>query len=315
MASESIRVICVICGPQNPSRTGSGPGGSLKSRNARRRPVAAPIRALLRQAIDYAGLFPPAGLDLPTAVANYLEYRDGPDAWALGRFVIRAVDLPALNDVSGAMFPLTVLLGPSIEDDLGLVATRQGAVQAVELKGPVPILERVPPSWPRYLEVPIDGDLDATLEAIQARGGFAKVRTGGLVPEAIPDPGALARFLVGAARLRLAFKATAGLHHPMRGSYRLTYQPDAPRGTMFGYLNLALAAGIAWSTGDLPATEAALVEGEAGAIHRDADGLRWREHRFSTGMIAGLRRDFFHGFGSCSFREPLDELPGLGPVR
>ena len=46
--------------------------------------------ALLHGAIDYAGLFPPAGLDLEATVRNYAAYREGRDAWALGRLVLPA---------------------------------------------------------------------------------------------------------------------------------------------------------------------------------------------------------------------------------
>jgi hypothetical protein len=43
-----------------------------------------PVRALLEGLIDYAGLFPPAKLDMRPAVENYAAYLAGPDAWALG---------------------------------------------------------------------------------------------------------------------------------------------------------------------------------------------------------------------------------------
>ena len=46
--------------------------------------------ALLDQLFDYAGLFPPASLDLDAATAAYAGYRAGPDAWMLGRFVVPA---------------------------------------------------------------------------------------------------------------------------------------------------------------------------------------------------------------------------------
>ena len=39
------------------------------------------------------------------------------------------------------------------------------------------------------------------------------------------------------------FKATAGLHHPLRADYPLSYETNAPH-VMFGYLNLFLAAGF-----------------------------------------------------------------------
>ena len=45
-------------------------------------------RALMHGIIDYAGLFPPASLDMPKTVANYARYRSGEDRWALGRLVV-----------------------------------------------------------------------------------------------------------------------------------------------------------------------------------------------------------------------------------
>ena len=46
------------------------------------------VRALLAGAIDYAGLFPPASLQMADAVRNYSRYQSAPDAWALGNFVL-----------------------------------------------------------------------------------------------------------------------------------------------------------------------------------------------------------------------------------
>src|SRR5688500_1293567 len=46
------------------------------------------LRALLDGLIDYAGLFPPATLDMQAAVARYARYRAGERAWMLGRFVV-----------------------------------------------------------------------------------------------------------------------------------------------------------------------------------------------------------------------------------
>ena len=40
--------------------------------------------------IDYAGLFPPASLDLAAAVRNFTWYRLGDDNWMLGRFIVPA---------------------------------------------------------------------------------------------------------------------------------------------------------------------------------------------------------------------------------
>jgi hypothetical protein len=50
-------------------------------------------RALMAGLVDYAGLFPPAGLGMLEAVRRYREYLAGPDRWALGRFVVPAARL------------------------------------------------------------------------------------------------------------------------------------------------------------------------------------------------------------------------------
>lgn len=55
------------------------------------------LRALLNDTIDYAGMFPPCGLDLDTAVRNYVKYRAHDDAWMLGRLVCSASRLPELQ--------------------------------------------------------------------------------------------------------------------------------------------------------------------------------------------------------------------------
>ena len=51
---------------------------------------------MLMGAIDYAGLFPPAQLDMPGAVAEYASYLASGDRWALGWFVVPATRLEEL---------------------------------------------------------------------------------------------------------------------------------------------------------------------------------------------------------------------------
>ena len=56
-------------------------------------------RALLAAVVDYAGLFPPAALSMPEAVAEYAAAQRGSDAWMLGRFVLTAARLPEFAEV------------------------------------------------------------------------------------------------------------------------------------------------------------------------------------------------------------------------
>ena len=300
-------------------------------------PVAHPlvppaVRVLLAGAIDYAGLFPPAELTMPAAVAEYLSHRSGADAWALGRFVVPVARLPELEDAlrrcavhRAGRVPLAALIGTGTADDVDAIELfnrrtpeHGGRVGAVEVKaaseGAVrAVLAGIPRAWIRYIEVPVADGGGGALDAVAAGGAFAKIRTGGTSAEAFPPADRLATVLAGLARRSLPFKATAGLHHPLRGVYPLIDAPEAPRAEMYGYLNLALAAAVIQAGGDADEARAALLEADPGAVRLEGDALRWRDERFDAAALAALRDGFFHGFGSCSFRQPMDELlPAVG---
>src|SRR5215217_4622664 len=94
--------------------------GSVQSeRSSYYAPMLA-IQTLLRSSIDYAGLFPPAGLDMQTAVDNYALYRASPDAWALARFILPAgrlseFEVAAARHLSSAQsWRLSALAGPDL---------------------------------------------------------------------------------------------------------------------------------------------------------------------------------------------------------
>ena len=64
---------------------------------------SAALRTLVAGVVDYAGLFPPAGLDMPAAVRHYAECRVGDDAWMLGRFVVQAARLDEWESAVAAL--------------------------------------------------------------------------------------------------------------------------------------------------------------------------------------------------------------------
>jgi hypothetical protein len=122
----------------------------------------------------------------------------------------------------------------------------------------------------------------------------------------------LARFIQACADAGVPFKATAGLHHPLRGKYRLTYEAGSPHGMMFGFLNVFLAAALA-RTG-LTARELAMLleESDATAFAFTESGASWRGRNVSRTEISAVRHHVALSFGSCSFREPVDDLRSLG---
>lgn len=287
------------------------------------------FRTLLNHAIDYAGLFPPAQLGMAEAVANYAGYLAGDDAWALGRFVVTAARLDEFARAAAAHLPregsgepwrLSALVAP--DGDPATLAAFNGAhagralVDTVEVKASSPDEIAAAGAFARtmatYVEIPADREPGPLVEAIRAVGARAKIRTGGVTADAFPPAAHVLRFMRACLAAGVPFKATAGLHHPLRAEYPLTYAPDAPRGTMYGYLNVFLAA--AWLGAGLPddAALALLEERDASAIRWDGDAVRWRDRVLSGAELARSRDQVAMGFGSCSFREPLDDAKSLG---
>jgi hypothetical protein len=292
------------------------------------------IHALLRHSIDYAGLFPPAGLPMSEAVDNFARYLNNPSSWALGRFVVPAQRLgefetaaqPHLTQPGARPWRLSALLGGDLERDITAVAefnrrseSRSDVValiDSLELKADSTdslqkVLPRLPQHLQAYIEIPIAGDPADLIRLINRAGRRAKVRTGGTEPVAFPRTADLARFIVTCVRIGIPFKATAGLHHPFRAEYRLTYAPDSLRGTMFGFLNLLLAAVFVRLGLDQRSAQGVLEEGSPEAFQIEDEAISWQGHRATLADLEQTRDQVLVSFGSCSFTEPLQELHAL----
>jgi hypothetical protein len=283
--------------------------------------------------VEYAGLFPPASRTMAAAVAEYADHLAGPDQLALGRFVVAASRLDELAHAAGALLDpptaaspwrLAVVLGANVRDELALVETfvtepRHAGlvVEAVELKvanpGEVAILAgALPPGLLAFYEVPLTENVTDIIAAIAAVNGYAKVRTGGITPEAFPGAEGLTRFLMAVVHHQVPFKATAGLHHPFRGSFPLTYAPDAAQHVMYGFINLLLATAELVGGGDGETAQALLEETDPEAVVAAADGWRWRDRHYPDALLRTVRARHFLNFGSCSFREPMASLHARG---
>jgi hypothetical protein len=290
---------------------------------------------LLAGLVDYAGLFPPAAESMRDAVARYDEYRRGAHAWALGTFVLPVARLAEFEDsvrpfVGGEAWPLALIAGADFTADVRVIdafarrAESSARVAAIEVKGSTPdaiasiamtaalLRADVPDSFDVYVEVPIANDPTSLIEAIASHGLRAKVRTGGVEAGAFPTAAQLAQFFSACSAHNVTFKATAGLHHAMRGNYPLTYDPASARGTMFGFLNVFLAALFAHDGLGAAETAALLEERDASTISFSADGVSWRGRTLSADAIRGARASTATSFGSCSFAEPVADLSSLG---
>jgi hypothetical protein len=273
---------------------------------------------------------------MAAAVENYGSYRQGPRSWALGRFVLPAARIPEFETAAEGLLPrgpsssawrLAALIGSDPSAELRAIgefncrhaADGEGAVTAdvVECKADSVdavrrLLSLVPSYLQAYVEIPIGRDPAPLLTALARAGGRAKVRTGGVTTDAFPVAADLVRFIRGCLSADLPFKATAGLHHPLRADYRLTYDPDSACGTMFGFLNVFLAT--AFMIERLGDDEARLLleERDREAFRFDDTEIEWRGHRVGLETIQHVRTRGIVSFGSCSFIEPIGDLESLG---
>jgi hypothetical protein len=299
------------------------------------------IRTLLAHLVDYAGLFPPAKLDMSPTVRNYANDRAGPDAWMLGRLVLPVARFEEFEAASGDFLPR--VSGPADDDawpitaltasagDAGLAAdldaiarfnerhAKQGAgsayVDCIELKANTAdeidqAIDLLPDEIFPYFELAVDRDPRGCIAALAGLDAGAKIRTGGIVANAHPPIEAVAAFIMACARAEVPFKATAGLHHPIRHT-----APELGC-KQHGFLNVFLGAGLflAGRIGERELVEL-LGDERAGAFLAADDGLAWQgsagTFRLSVGEIRHARDAFAHAFGSCSFAEPLADLRAL----
>ncbi len=298
---------------------------------------AASLRALITHAIDYAGLFPPAELELEPALQNHAAYLRTADRWMLGAFILPVAkfgEARAQLAVFDKEHPLEVsALGPKTTKPAEFRSALETVAEAIKEfhnghKGVVSIRQIEMPLPPGpvakslgvaratlgdlpltvFWEAPAEGAAKA-IAALSGSGAGFKLRTGGVTAETFPDGAQIARILVTAARHRVPIKFTAGLHHPVR----LFHESVGTK--MHGFLNVlgagVLAAEHRWSEAQ---TQEMLAEEEGSAFVFEDKMMRWRDWKISTAQITA-RRQLVTSLGSCSFDEPREALRALGLLK
>jgi hypothetical protein len=190
-------------------------------------------------------------------------------------------------------------------------------VDYIELKAPSVdfidgAIELIPDDIFPFFEIVPSPDPRGEIAALAGNAAGAKLRTGGITPDAFPTARAIAGFLVACRHAEIPFKATAGLHHPVRGTHPLTYEPASPSCMMHGFLNVFAAAALAHALRlDTDTVSGAIEETNPGAFVFTDDGLSWRRHVLDVTQIARAREAFALSFGSCSFDDPVADLKAI----
>ena len=286
------------------------------------------LRALLEGLIDYAGLFPPTGLDMERAARSFISYRSGTESWMLARFVMPAVrkaELIAALPPNADPLELSVLArSDALREDASLLPAG-----AFEVRLPTELIAKRDAKAVAAWIVKARGELrgancaEAMLfleagppEALQAIvGGIAaagdrrvgyKIRSGGLEPAAFPTSQDIATTVLACRDAGVPFKATAGLHHPIR------HWNEEIGVRMHGFINVFGGAVLAVEH-ELDARELArILDDENPRSWRFKDGaLQWRDLAATAETVRQTRRELAISFGSCSFDEPRDDLRAL----
>lgn len=309
------------------------------------------IETLMDGLIDYAGLFPPTALAMQAAVENYARYTRSEHAGFLGRFICPVTRLMDLTEHGAVLMPgtyatsgyremaddlpgwsVSAIIDADLDECLDVIAEFNehhrheehglARVDAIEMRLAQPsdvdsaldlIPEEISPSFELPRSAVFAGDPRGFVAALAGNDAIAKVRCGGVTPDLIPAPADLARFLHACHHADVPFKATAGLHHPVRAEQNLTYDANPPRGVMHGFLNLFVAAALVRVAHlDEPETVRLLEETDPGSFVLTDTDAGWRDHTINLLELSRVREAFATSYGSCSFDEPVDDLRALG---
>lgn len=281
--------------------------------------------------VDDAAVFPPGNLPLDEALTAHLSHRRAPYRDLLGPFVVTDMALPDLLGLlraapaphplevsvvvtggAGAIEPAARWAGRAGELDLaGLeVALRDEDDLPRNARRVTTVVDRLRASGdldedtPVYVEPPRPTGPDPTtawldaLDEVAAAELRLKFRTGGTSADLFPDAPAVAACIDAALDRELPFKCTAGLHHALR-------HRDPETGfEHHGFLDVLLATRAALDGGTVTEVADVLETRDAGSV-REALGSVGQE-----GLVSARR--WFTSFGSCSVRDPLDDLTALG---
>ena len=310
------------------------------------------IETLMTGLIDYAGLFPPSKLPMDQAVENFAKYLRSEHEQFLSRFICTVPRLKELSQHAAVVMPGTyatsgyrenadmqdpwqisaVIIG-NLEENLEQIYAFNehhdkeehglAMVDVIEMKIASPndvdeamdiLPAMIAPAFELPPEAIFDGDPRGFIAAIAGNQAAAKIRCGGITPDLFPSSADIARFMHACNAADVPFKATAGLHHPIRSEHKLTYESDSPVGMMHGFINVFIAGAMtkAIKNIDIETITSILEETNPKAFIFEEKSIRWNDLTLPVEKLALAREHFATSYGSCSFDEPRQDLKALG---
>ncbi len=285
------------------------------------------LKILLSEIIDYAGLFPPSQVPMSVAVKNFSDYQKNENSWMLGRFIVPFNRLDEFSVEAEKYLTkknpwrLSVLVNDNLPVALQTIAEFNDVndkvkIDTLEIKVDeaneiTNAAKIIPRELTAYFEIPANDILTSFVTALALTRQRAKIRTGGTTADAFPPTDAIIKFMRICVAANVPFKATAGLHHPLRCVKPLTYEQDAPIGAMNGFLNLFLSASLLRQNLNNPIVHRLMNESEGSNFEFGEDEICWSNQTISLQNLTLTREKNAISFGSCSFLEPIEDLQKL----
>lgn len=287
------------------------------------------LRVLLSEIIDYAGLFPPSQVPMQTAVKNFADYLKGENSWMLGRFIVPFKRFDEFIDEGEKHFTkknpwrVSLLVNNNLAkslkriDDFNSQFDGRAKIDTLEIKVKeaseiTDAAKILPADFRTYFEIPPSDVLTSFLTALAITKHGAKLRAGGITVDAFPSTDAIIKFMRICIAANVPFKATAGLHHPLRCVKPLTYEPEPPIGAMNGFLNLFLSACILRQDLNNATVHRLMNDPEAASFSFGEDEITWGNQTVPLQTLSLTRMKNALSFGSCSFLEPIEDLQEIG---
>lgn len=307
------------------------------------------VHALMRGLIDYAGLFPPAKLDMAPTVRNYATYRDAWQGEFLARLVVPVARLDEFERDAAELLPrdvgestdddsdddemlvdpwrITALTKPAgdpgLDDDLDRIARFNdehsdpeagfAVVDAIELRADnVAQIEHAVEAIPPDYQA----FFELPWQAREIRGMVAAVAGEGLGAK-VRTGGMTPDLFPPSDALARFIRACAMAEVPMKATaglhHPIRHFNEAQKVEMHGFVNVIVASALAFTQrADESTLTSILDEAARDAFRFTDDAIVWRNHKVTLDQLERTRERFFLSIGSCSMDEPTDDLKAMG---
>tara|TARA_B100001029_G_C15056631_1_gene454885 strand:+ start:462 stop:1379 length:918 start_codon:yes stop_codon:yes gene_type:complete len=298
------------------------------------------LKLFLTELIDYAALFPPANLDLISALRKYRNYIEYENNWMFSKFIIPVNQLEFISESDMEYYndffllDLSILSGDLSDDINKYKYFKNKFPNKVKFSGLETSISNLN-ELQNYLNIInsiiIDEDLDIEVfielpygenwiegmhntiktlfefnKANKTNFGY-KLRCGGINADMFPSPIIVAKTILNCIENNVPMKFTAGLHHPF---YHFNNSVNT---MMYGFFNIFISGMVAQKYKlDYKQIIKILTDGNNQNFIFNKDALNWKDYQITNEELRRFRMNQFISYGSCSFDEPIEDLINLG---